>query len=49
MEWIVILMCLLILVITLIIYKQNSGSQSIVNKELKEQNEALKIASGRLE
>ena len=49
MEWILILVCLLILVITLILYKQNSGSQSIVNKELKDQNEALKISSGRLE
>lgn len=49
MEWIVILMCLLILVITLIIFKQNSGRHSIVNKELKEQNENLKIASGRAE
>ncbi|HEY0669182.1 MAG TPA: DNA recombination protein RmuC, partial [Sphingobacteriaceae bacterium] len=49
MEWILILVCLVILVITLIIFKQNSGRHSIVNKELKEQNENLRIASGRAE
>lgn len=48
MEWIIPVLCLLILVLSLFIFKRNNGNQSS-NETLKAQNESLKVSLARAE